>query len=371
MKRRPYDLSKLMQGGASARVLDLCGVHKRFPDLAHTSRPLFRHARLNRAFLIKHNLRRHERRLVMTSRSVVTKLVLPIDPLEPSSGAFWTFVESADLEAWLERVLGRDRRIYAMEFKDDVETLDRLRQAPSFDPFLMTMLFGPHDVDSRFFAMSSDDACEFRNFARRSMAEISRVALGGSAGGRRSGRLAVVLLDEDEFRAREDLRQSLHLDDAEFEHGVFGWKGLLYYLWRSHALAVDLSEFLRQLADLEARDALSRSKALTTTIQCVRKGVAHRWRELCGARDTYERSVSAFLHGGDPSALSNLIMRAPGLFAQLSDDVGVLTHMTSYWRYWSQQSEMGVVSYDMAVDLLPDLAGDLAVEKADGQTKAA
>ena len=49
--RRPYDLKNLMRGGASPRVLDLYGLHKRFPDLAQTPNPLFRHRGLNRCFL--------------------------------------------------------------------------------------------------------------------------------------------------------------------------------------------------------------------------------------------------------------------------------------------------------------------------------
>ena len=117
--RRPYDLKNLMRGGASPRVLDLYGLHKRFPTLGTTDKPLFRHRGLNRCFLIKHNLRRNERSLVRSGRNIVTKLVLPIDPKDPSCGAFWTFIEAPNLTAWLEEALGRDKTLYEEEFDED------------------------------------------------------------------------------------------------------------------------------------------------------------------------------------------------------------------------------------------------------------
>lgn len=371
MRRRPYDLRNLMRGGASPRVLDLCGVHARFPDLERCAHPLFRHGRLNRAFLIKHNLRRHERRLVISGRSIVTKLVLPIDTGDPGAGALWTFVESPDLEGWLESALGRDRKLHDDEFDADVKTLAQLRHAPSFDPFLLQTVFEGRKVDPRYFTMNTADEREYQAFVYTHMAQISRMALGGADAGRRSGRLASVLFDDEKGGAREDLRVSLHMEDADFEAGVFGWKGLLYYLWRMDVQAGALTGFLRQMRDLEAVDAGSRDQALGATIPQLRAGVARRWRSLLAARDLYYRVVSAFLNKGDPAAMRDLLLRAPRLFGQLGDDTGSLTHLTSYWNYWCEQSETGIVSYAFARNLLPELAGDVSSEGADGALEAA
>lgn len=358
--RRPYDLKNLMRGGASPRVLDLYGLHKRFPTLGTTDKPLFRHRGLNRCFLIKHNLRRNERSLVRSGRNIVTKLVLPIDPKDPSCGAFWTFIEAPNLTAWLEEALGRDKTLYEEEFDEDVRTLSRLKSAPAFDPFLLEALFPERELDPRYFTMAKADEAEFKRFAANHMADISRKALGGDGTRKRPERLAAVLFNAESHAAREDLRNALRMEPEEFTVGVFGWKGLLYYFWRMNVITDALARFLRDLARLEKDDASAPFRPLAAPIARIRRSVRLRWEDLKTGRENYYRVVSAFLDDGDPIAMRMLLLKAPTLFGRVGDDVASLTHLTTYWDYWRAQRGEGIIRHEMACTLLPDLAGDIA-----------
>ncbi|WP_375550136.1 hypothetical protein ABWI01_07175 [Oceanicaulis alexandrii] len=358
--RRPYDLKNLMRGGSTPRVLDLCGLHKRFPDLAQTPNPLFRHRGLNRCFLIKHNLRRNERSLVRSGRNIVTKLVMPIDPKDPGAGAFWTFIEAPNLEAWLEEALGRDRNLYEEEFSEDVRTLSRLKSAPAFDPFLLEALFPERELDPRYFTMAKADEAEFKMFAARHMADISAKALGESTTRKRPERLAAVLFNAKSHAQREDLRNALRMDPEDFTVGVFGWKGLLYYLWRMNIITEELASFLRDLARLEKEDGSAPFRPLAAPISRIRRSIRLRWEDLKAGRENYYRVVSAFLDDGDPIAMRMLLLKAPNLFSRIGDDVAALTHLTTYWNYWRRQRGEGVIRHEMATTLLPDLAGDIA-----------
>jgi hypothetical protein len=363
--RRPYDLKNLMRGGASPRVLDLYGLHKRFPTLHETPHPLFRHRGLNRCFLIKHNLRRGERAIVRSGRNIVTKLVLPIDPRDPSAGAFWTFLEAPNLYKWMEEALGRDKALEDDEFEADVRTLQKLRSAPAFDPFLLEALFPDRKLDPRYFTLAKADETEFRKFAARHMGDISRKALGQGGTGKKPERLAAILFGKASPAAKEDLRAALRMNPDDFQTGVYGWKGLLYYLWRMNAITDQLARFLRDLARLEQDDARAPFRPLSSPISRVRRSVRLRWEDLKAGQENYLRVVSAFLDEGDPIAMRMLLIKAPSLFARLGDDVGALTHLTTYWEFWRQRSTEGIIRHEAATTLLPDLAGDIARDQDD------
>src|SRR5690606_11877275 len=72
------DLSLIRASGSTARVLNLALVHERHGHTEeHKARPFFRNPRLNRALIIKHVLRAHERDLFTRPAACVTKVTLP------------------------------------------------------------------------------------------------------------------------------------------------------------------------------------------------------------------------------------------------------------------------------------------------------
>ena len=101
-------------------------------------------------------------------------------------------------------------------------------------------------------------------------------------------------------------------------------------------------------------------RPLAAPISRIRRSVRLRWEDLKAGRENYYRVVSAFLDDGDPIAMRMLLLKAPNLFSRIGDDVGSLTHLTTYWNYWRRQRGEGIIRHEMATTLLPDLAGDIA-----------
>lgn len=363
--QRPYDLRRLVRGGCSPRVLDLFGLHLRYPALKDSPHRLFHNDRLNRCFLIKHNLRRHETGLVYSRRAIVTKLVLPIDRHDLSLGAFWMFLESGNFEARLTEFMGRldgpdDEAVLNEQFIDDMETLQVLSKSPSFDPYLLQVQFGSRRIDPRYFALNEVDEPKLRRFVFAHMAEIGELALGNASSAKKSERLARVLFEEAENKTRDQLRVALHMSETDFEQGIHAWKGILYYVWSAETLAGSLSALLRDLATLEREDAAYRHRPLTAPLAAMRDSVRLRWAELKRARATYLEVVSGFIKDGDAASMGTLLVRAPDMFRAIGDHVAALTHLTSYWTYWKRQSRLERVTHEDACNLLPSLASAIA-----------
>lgn len=354
-----------MRGGCSPRVLDLFGLHQRYPALKDAPGRLFHNDRLNRCFVIKHNLRRHEAGMVYSRRAIVTKLVLPIDRHDLSLGAFWMFLESGNFEARLVEFMGRldgpdDEAFLNEQFIDDMETLQILSKSPSFDPYLLQVQFGDRRIDKRYFALNEVDEPALKTFVFAHMAEIGQLALGSSTSSKKSERLARVLFEEEENKTRDQLRLALRMSETDFEHGIHGWKGILYYVWSAETLAGALSDLLRDLATLEKEDAVYRHRPLTPLIGAMREAIKQRWDELKRARSTYLDVVSAFIKDGDAASMSTLLVRAPDMFRAIGDHVAALTHLTSYWTYWKRQSRLVRVTHEDACNLLPGLSSAIA-----------
>lgn len=365
--QKPYDLRRLVRGGCSPRVLDLFGLHARYPDLAKSPHRLFHNDRLNRCFVIKHNLRRHEQGMVYSRRAIVTKLVLPIDRHDLSLGAFWMFLESGNFEARLIEFMGRldgpdDEAVLDEQFIEDMETLQVLSGSPSFDPYLLQVQFGDRRIDPRYFALNEVDEPRLRQFVFDHMAEIGQLALGRSTVSTKSERLAKVLFGEAESLNRDQLRKALKMSPSEFDLGVHGWKGILYYVWSAEGLASGLATLLSDLADLELEDTVYRHRPLKSVIVQTRESIRQRWAELKAARETYHAVVAAFVKDGDAQSMCTLLLRAPDLFRTIGDHIAGLTHLTTYWSYWKSQDRRGRVTHEDACLLLPGLAASIARE---------
>jgi hypothetical protein len=81
-------LSFLENSASTARVLNLRKVFTDFSeDPAYQKAPFFGNSVLNRSLIVKHRLRSNERHDFSEARSVVTKLIIPIDTSDLKIGA--------------------------------------------------------------------------------------------------------------------------------------------------------------------------------------------------------------------------------------------------------------------------------------------
>ncbi len=130
------DLSLIRASGSTARVLNLALTFERFGDTEeYKAKPLFRNPRLNRALILKHVVRPHERDLFTRPTTAATKVILPYAATELELGGISFMINEIRFEKLLRDAVGG----YEDEatFIADAELLRVMAALPSFDPFLM------------------------------------------------------------------------------------------------------------------------------------------------------------------------------------------------------------------------------------------
>jgi hypothetical protein len=154
----------------------------------------------------------------------------------------------------------------------------------------------------------------------------------------------------------ESLRGALHLEDSEYGEGLFCWRGLLYYKW-------SLQDVLPKLEDLVAEMAAvrlvgPRSQAVVEHIHelknRVASGLARRLSYISQQVSEYDDAFTLLRDQIDPAGFSRFLMGAPTAFRALGEDMGVLSHAASYWRYRFPADEPPLARPDELSDILEE-----------------
>lgn len=357
------DLSLIRESGSTTRVLNLALVFERFGETEdYQAKPLFKNRRLNRALIVKHALRPHERELVWGAASTATKVILPYAANELSLGGVSFLIG----ERKFERLL-RESAVYPSEedFASDVALLQVLNKLPSFDPFLLRERLRHSGAEPArcYFDIAEADITRMRAFVSSQIEQLIRLAFatGGSGGGELSSKLAEKLLTDETARSLDPLRQTLRLSGEEYVEGVFAWKGFLYYKWV-------LQEFRPRLAQFRPSFAGCRIMGATNE---ERRAFAETRRKIL---DSVDRAVAcveeqllqygtafAALTEGQPSAFRDFLLRAPSLFIPIGEAVGVIKHIDSFWRFRFPDDDITPsVEVDEAGELFNEFSATLA-----------
>ena len=348
------DLSLIRASGSTARVLNLALIFERF---GHTeeygAKPLFRNRRLNKALILKHALRAHERDLFIRAATAATKVILPYAANELELGGVSFLVNERRFEKLLREGAGytSDEDVEA-----DVALLKALADLPSFDPFLMReRLRSLGSEPARcYFDIAEADVARMRAFVTREIAQLINLAFatGGNDAGDLSSKLAEKLLTDETARSLDPLRQTLRLSGEEYVEGVFAWKGFLYYKWL-------MAEFRPQLAGF--RPSFAGCRVMRATNE-ERRTMAETRRFILDQMDKAAARVDealleygaafAALTDGQPGAFRDFLLRAPSLFIPIGEAVGVIRHIDSFWRF----------RFPDALEITPSLEADEAAE---------
>jgi hypothetical protein len=224
------DLSLIRASGSTARVLNLTLAFERFGDTDDfKNKPLFKNQRLNRALILKHVVRQHERELFTRPTTTATKVILPyaVEALELGGISF--MVHEIRFERLLKDAVGgytNDADLTA-----DAELLKVMAALPSFDPFLLRERLRVMGVDPAraYFDIAEADIGRMRAFVGKEIAQLVNLAFatGGVDAGGLSQRLADKLMTDETAKTLDPLRQTLRLSGEEYIEGVFAWKGFL------------------------------------------------------------------------------------------------------------------------------------------------
>ena len=359
-------LSFLKRGGSTSRVIDLVSIKERFGQTpGWASDPMFRMSRLNKSFVVKHTLRAWEREHLGGDKTSATKIIIPISDTNLDLGGHSIFVEDPNFERQLAEHLGVTTDNY--EFSSDISRIRALAGLPSFDPYLLHEFFrraGDH-IDDCYFVISDDELRKITEYVAAQIDTLVRKAVGGGSDAAtlaKSKKLAKVLFEDENSEQLVVLREALRMTAQEYRDGVFGWKGTLYYSWRSADCYAELVSFLKDLKGLRVIGLHGEDRAEMRTIMgSIAQLSMGRWNRLKGQLDTYHTEFNTFVQRGDPAALKSFMTRAPDLFVEMGEDLGRLQHVSSYWKFWTKGRRGQSMTSQEAFDLLPDFEAALQV----------
>ncbi|MBX3428220.1 MAG: hypothetical protein KF779_01415 [Hyphomonadaceae bacterium] len=351
------DLSLIRASGSTARVLNLSLAFERFGETEdYKNKPLFRNPRLNRALILKHVVRQHERELFTRPTTTATKVILPYAAEALELGGISFMVNEIRFERLLKDAVGgytNDADLIA-----DAELLRAMAALPSFDPFLLRERLRVMGIDPAraYFDIAEADIARMRTFVGREIAQLVSLAFatGGVDAGGLSQRLADKLMTDETAKTLDPLRETLRLSGEEYIEGVFAWKGFLYYKWLMDEIRPGLTEFKPRFAGLRISQATAderRDLAETRRDILVKMELA-----LARVDETLLEYGVAFasLAEGQPSAFRTFLLKAPALFIPIGEAVGVIRHINSFWRFRFPDAATPMMEADEAIEVLHD-----------------
>jgi hypothetical protein len=346
-------LEFLEKSASTARVLNLFRI---FRSHGHTrawrEQPLFQTVGLNQALLIKHRLRRNEDDVLDGLRRVATKIILPIDSHELKAGGRYFFFGQSNFAAIMKEVFGITPE------HPDFRTLELIDKLPSLDPFLLREQLSRAAINPApcYFAISEADIEKMMSFVQGEIAPLVQLCLSGTqASAETVSRMAAKILSNAPGDRMEGLGEVLRLSPAEYEEGIFCWKGFLYFKWTLGSLGQQLVVVMSQVASLqpvgpldgEARAYLDRGREL------VRRLIKQAWAEARQTMQVYNEAYVGLTENDNPLIFRDFLLQAPSMFARLGEQLGAIQHVISFWNFrFGPKSEPPSVSE--LIDILSD-----------------
>ncbi len=331
--REMRNLAHLTHGGSSDRVLNLSRIFRQFrDDDDYKENPFFENSALNRAIILKHNLRVDERHLFSSTRQTVTKIILPFDPYDLSLGGRTFFFRQQHFEQLMRTYLS----IEDLSRNRDVDILRCLDRLPSLDPFLLREHLMRLNVkpSAKYFQISPNDLKSMAEFTASEVENLVRAALGSEAV-QGASKLGKKILSDQLDRELWPLKETLNMTDDQFSSGIMCWRGFLYYKWGYVALQDNIREVMAGLSgykpvtthDDMVRAYLRRSrpriaKALVKTIQ-----------DAGRLLERYDEVYEAMAVDRNPEPFRQFLLNGQTLFADLGEKLGILNHIVSFWKF--------------------------------------
>ena len=360
-------LRSLVATASTARVMNLARRHKLVGARHVAQRPLFTNAVLDRAILVKHRVRPHERDWFAEPPSVATKVLVPFDPADLQVGAHSFFVGQRGVSQLYAQMLGI--RLDQQASNADLKVLGALDELPTLDPFLTREHLKRRGIqaDDDYFEISAADVERMFEFVKQNIVPLVDLCFrgAGAAGGAQAQRLAQKILAADLDATMDPLRLTLKMNEEQFLEGIFCWKGFLYYKWvlndcvrLAHEVAGEIETVrLRGKATPEEQAYIQGAR------ERLQGGIRKACREVKLTLDRYDQAFEALTQRADPMAFREFLIAAPDMFFGVGDRLGAIQHITSFWRYRFRKDAAQLTApelFDIFVDFESGLglAGD-------------
>ena len=328
------NLANLGETASTSRVLNLSQVYLQSGrEKEYQLKPFFRDSQLNKCILVKHTLRANERDLFGRAERTATKVILPFDPLDLKLGGRSIFVNQTGFDAFCRAYFNMDDILS----NADVQVLRLLDQLPSLDPFLMREHLGRNGFrpGACYLKISPFDVQRMVGFANAEIERLVVTAFGDGFSGEAGIKLAGKILADELDQELAPLRRVLRMSEGEFSDGIFSWRGFLYFKWRHLELQEEMRKVLEGLASYQpvgsADDALKEylrevrprlARTIVSAIQAVGRTL-----------NVYDQSYHALVQGENAGPFRRFLLDGPGLFFELGENIGILSHIGSFWQY--------------------------------------
>ncbi|HEY2710534.1 MAG TPA: hypothetical protein VGI95_21020 [Caulobacteraceae bacterium] len=363
--RSSRSLLHLQANASTARTLSLYTVWKKHADEeAYKASPFFDSVILNRSIIVKHRLRPNERDSVYDGRRSVTKVILPIDPTDLGVGARSFFVRQKGYESFLEELSLTGEGVGS---RDD-KLLNLLDDLPSLDPFLMRERLKKSDYKPAqcYFDLSEADMTRMFQFVRREVTPLIGISFDSEDRrfAEKTERLASKILANSGDAELDPLRMGLGMEKAEFDEGVFCWKGFIYYKWTLSDLLPRVRPVADEIGSIRPNGPVSDDDRayIVGVRERLSKAIALSCETVRTTLKVYDEAYADLTQNGHPHSFRDFLRRAPGLFHELGERLGSVHHIVSFWRFRFPAQTRQQIGGEELIELLADFEGSINFE---------
>lgn len=358
--RAAGSLENLMAARSSSRILNLVQAHaKAARSGAPMDPPLFQSPVLARSFIIKHRLRPDERLNFPGFRPTATKVIIPLDPNNLALGGKTAFIS----EGWFSTMMADATGIRDFTDSPDGILLREFDEIPSFDPFLLREWLSRmgRTADPRYFELTASIIEGMEAFVLEEISLLVSMALSGVPANAAVLRLARKMLSSQYDDDLRPLQQVLRMSPEDFRDGMFGWKGLLYYKWLFKRVDAKVPGLIGGLTEIRPKRHISRSQIdeANGMIRAISTAVMTCSRSVQASLFAYDSAYRGLTQTQDPVGFRNFLLRAPQMFINLGESVGMLEHSVEFWDYRSRMVEPRRFTGDDYLSLIAELKDGL------------
>ena len=177
-------------------------------------------------------------------------------------------------------------------------------------------------------------------------------------------KLATKILANAADAELDPLREGMGMSKADFEEGVFCWKGFIYYKWSLANLLPSVRPVLEEIAAFKPTGSASSDQK--TYIASARSRVGKNLGKACesvkATLKVYDDAYTDLTRHGKPFAFRDFLMQAPSLFYEIGERLGAIQHVVSYWRFRFPRGVRIKLNADETCDLLSDFESSISFE---------
>lgn len=326
-------LKGLMARSSPSRLLNLHALRRAQPtDPAYASRPFFLQPMLNRAIIVKHNMRHGEEGLDGKRQLNALKLIFPFDTSNLSFGAQSLLPSQCDLISVFSRVFESDY----ISADRDMKLIGLLETLPTLDRYLLQEIIGHFgfDVAPCYFSTNKQilkQQTEIIAAEAKPIIEIFGPSY--STVSTLSSGVAPASMDS---RQRSSSFQYVMADNniagQKLSECFFNWKVVLFYRWRLTSLSVATKSLLVSLERLRPDDGLTRTMPIVEhSRRRIYDAVADALSEASAIVEDYDVLHYAVLRSARPDLFRALLCHSKTYLLALGARISRLDDALGFW----------------------------------------